>query len=177
MPRFIKLSSVPSNKRAIAQGRVVREGIIAHRVTEDKFRVKASDTFLHPSVPFGVLNSDFYEVTFFESDGDLYTTCSCPFGTSDGAEPNVCKHIESAVAQRGLKRATRMPSSRQPSPLKIFGKGTVTIQFTPNNFEVKASFQNELGGRLKSDVRFDRQVVGEGQSLMESLIEELRSGY
>lgn len=135
--QFVQISLVPRQKRLAAQRRVATEGITAVGLSNDSFRVKAS------GARFNVLDRrasegiDFYDVRTYESDGEVFATCSCPFGTDGDVEHNVCKHIESALAVR----KPGVPIRIEPQ----FQNGKIVIDIQRNEMTVNITKTNTFG--------------------------------
>lgn len=164
--KFIQLSQVPEFKRISAQRRARQEGKLAIGLTRDQFRVQASNSFVHPLRPDARDGVDFYTQQFFESNGDLYVTCSCPFGQKgEDDDANVCKHIEAALVVR-----IKMPVV---APKPVFEHGTIVIDVQSGEFSVNADAFNNFGGN--TPVTFKRTIRrGDGEQVYRNIINYLK---
>lgn len=164
--KFIQISTIPAYKRLEAQRRVSRDGVYAVAISDDVFRVKSSGGFhniLSSSARPGI---DFYEVQTYESDGELFATCTCPHGTKgEDDDQTLCKHIEAALKVRVAKRAPVVP-------IPTFETGKIIIDVGRNELVVRSNATASDGTVLVAPtMRRKRITAGTGYSVVNKLLE------
>ena len=165
---YIQISSVPNRKRLLAQERARIENISAVPLSNDQFRVKASRGYHNVLSRDAILNADYYEVRTYDSDGELFATCSCPFGErGDASDTNICKHIEAALKVRPVPyKAPAAPRFALP----VFESGKITIDIRRNALEVQATRTSTDGFTNPSSRRRRLDVAG-GERAFTKLLE------
>lgn len=167
---FIQISAVPGYQRARAQQRMRQDRIIATPLSNNQFRVRASGASNNVLSRHAVLNLDYYSVQTFDSDGELFATCTCPFGQKgEDGDQNICKHIEAALVARPAAVGFSAPKARA---LPEFGNGSIVIKIDRNVMTVSSSAQQMDGSEfLKPAMRSIRLRAGTGVVAYNKLLE------
>lgn len=172
--KFIQISQVPAHRRATAQLRARNEGITAVALSNDLFRVKSSRSILNVLNKFAVPNVDYYEVRTFDSDGELFATCTCPFGQKgEDGDTNICKHIEAALKVRPEKKPV-FPTPTRIYKLPVFQDGKIVIDVSDADFLVRSFATNTDGSKAVSEATRRRRITrGTGLATFEKILEYL----